>query len=44
MQVQANYWRKHFDELSSQAAEMRLLSAKTASKVTEPLKGQPKTN
>ena len=44
MQVQANYWRKHFHELSSQAAEMRLLSAKTASKVTEPLKAQPKTN
>ena len=44
MEVQANYWRKHFAELSSQAAEMRLLSAKTASKVTEPLKAQPKTN
>jgi hypothetical protein len=44
MQVQANYWRKHFDELSSQAEEVRLLSRKVATKVTEPLKAQPKTN
>jgi hypothetical protein len=44
MQVQANYWRKHFDELSSQAEEVRLLSRKVAAKVTEPLKAQPKTN
>jgi hypothetical protein len=44
MQVQANYWRKHFDELSSQAEEVRLLSRKVATKATEPLKAQPKTN
>jgi len=42
MQVQANYWREHFDELSSQAEEVRLLSSKVAAKVTEPLKAQPK--
>ena len=28
MQVQANYWRKYFAELSSQAEEVRLLSMK----------------
>jgi hypothetical protein len=38
MQVQAKYWRKHFDELSSQAEEVRLSSRKVAAKVSGPLK------
>src|SRR6186997_2413326 len=40
MNLQAAYWRKQFGNLSAQAEELRALSTKVATSVTEPIKAQ----
>jgi phasin len=40
MTLQADYWRKQFGNLSAQAEELRALSTKVATGVTEPIKAQ----
>jgi hypothetical protein len=40
MNLQAAYWRKQFGNLSAQAEELRALSTKVATSVTEPTKAQ----
>jgi hypothetical protein len=38
MNLQADYWRKQFANLSAQAEELRALSTRVATSVTEPIK------
>jgi len=38
--LQAAYWRRQFGNLSTQAEELRALSTKVATSVTEPIKTQ----
>jgi phasin len=40
MNLQADYWRRQFDNLGAQAEELRALSTKVATSVTEPIKAQ----
>jgi hypothetical protein len=40
MNLQADYWRKQFGNLSAQGEELRALSTKVAASVTEPIKAQ----
>ena len=40
MNLQVDYWRKQFGNLSAQAEELRALSTKVATSVTEPIKAQ----
>jgi hypothetical protein len=40
MNLQADYWRKQFANLSAQAEELRALSTRVATSVAEPIKAQ----
>ena len=40
MNLQADYWRKQFDNLSAQTEEPRALSTRVATSVTKPIKAQ----
>jgi phasin len=40
MNLQADYWRKQFDNLSAQTEELRALSTRVATSVTKPIKAQ----
>jgi hypothetical protein len=40
MNLQADYWRKQFDNLSAQTEELRALSTRVATSLTKPIKAQ----
>ena len=44
VELQANYWRKQFDTLTTQAGEVRALSTKVTADAAEPMKAQATRN